>query len=204
MFCPTCGTEERSTDQFCRTCGTDIRAIRTNLERPGVVRGSAVSAREEIAFSIAEHARSLKDVSEMQVFVEEILPAIEKFLDGPDDRRLRRIRNGVVTSAAGLGFAVFMLLMTMMEAEVIPGVGVGLGLFLIGVGIIVNGYFFTISRPAETTHEQSAELRDLLSSTVAAANSQRFLTPPGSVVESTTRHLEREQGKAASPRATGE
>jgi ABC-type methionine transport system permease subunit len=41
-----------------------------------------------------------------------VLPQIEKFLESYEEKKLRRVRAGVITAAAGLGAAVFMILMS--------------------------------------------------------------------------------------------
>src|SRR6185369_1949254 len=103
MYCPSCGSEERQATQFCRACGTDLRAVRISLERPDSITASAVTAREEIGRAIAHKIRELETARDLEHVAEDVLPQIEKFLESPEEKRLRRIREGVVTAAGGLG-----------------------------------------------------------------------------------------------------
>lgn len=93
MFCPSCGSNEQ-TSQFCRACGTDLRTVRTSLERPDSITASAVSAREDIGRAVAEKIRQVEDAHELKKVAEDVLPQIEKFLESPDEKRLRRMREG--------------------------------------------------------------------------------------------------------------
>src|SRR2546423_10911404 len=140
MFCPSCGSEERQATQFCRACGTDLRAVRMSIERPDSITASAISAREEIGRAVADQIRQVEDASELKKVAEDVLPQIEKFLESPEEKRQRRLRTGVVTAAAGVGFAIFMTLMSAFihDADPLVGVaGLGVAAFLIGIGLII-------------------------------------------------------------------
>src|SRR5258705_10173959 len=102
MYCPSCGSEERQMSQYCRACGTDLRPVRVSLERPDSVTASAVTAREEIGRAMATKIRDVDD-SQLHRIAEDVLPQIEKFLEAPEEKRLRRMRAGVITAASGLG-----------------------------------------------------------------------------------------------------
>src|SRR5215510_6058578 len=137
MFCPSCGSEERQASQYCRACGTDLRAVRVSLERPDSITASAVSAREEIGRAVAQRIRAVEDARELKKVAEDVLPEIEKFLESYEEKRLRRVRSGVVVAASGLGATAFMLLMSAVahgpDAETFIGVsGLGVATFLIG------------------------------------------------------------------------
>src|SRR3954468_4473352 len=103
MFCPSCGSEERQRSQYCRACGADLAKVRVGLERPDEITASAVSARDEIGRAMAAKVRELDSARELKKFAEDILPEVEKFLESPQEKRLRRVRKGVVTAAFGLG-----------------------------------------------------------------------------------------------------
>src|SRR5881396_2247786 len=107
MFCPGCGSEERQASQFCRACGIDLRVVRVSLERPDSITASAISAREEIGRAIAQKIREVDDAHDLKPVAEDVLPQIEKFLESYEEKRLRRVRAGVVTAASGLGATVF-------------------------------------------------------------------------------------------------
>jgi len=99
MFCPSCGLEERQLNQFCRACGADLRPVRNALERPDNITQSAVSARDEIGRAIAAKIREFNSTKELAKVAEEVLPEIEKFLESPEEKRLRRIRNGIMVAS---------------------------------------------------------------------------------------------------------
>src|SRR5690242_11874622 len=111
MFCPSCGSEERQASQYCRACGTDLRPARVSLERPDSITVSAVTAREELGHAVAQKIREVEDARELKKVVEDVLPQIEKFLESPEEKRLRRMRAGVVVSCIGVGVTIFMMIM---------------------------------------------------------------------------------------------
>jgi hypothetical protein len=208
MFCPSCGSEERQASQYCRACGTDLRPVRISLERPDSITASAVSARDEIGRAVAARIREVEDAHELKKVAEDVLPQIEKFLESPDEKRLRRIRGGVVVSAAGLGGSIFMLLMSAFahgpDAETFMGVaGLGIACFLIGIGLIINALFFTKPRGSIEDHSRAARDQNLLDEDYVspqlrspeappfkAQTTSNLATAPGaSVTEQTTRHL---------------
>lgn len=202
MFCPSCGSEERQASQFCRACGTDLRPVRVSLERPDSITASAVSAREEIGRAVAAKIREVQDARELKKVAEDVLPEIEKFLESPEEKRMRRIRGGVVVAAAGLGGTVFMALMSAFmrgpEAETFLGLaGLGVACFLIGLGLIINALFFTKPRSRVEDHSLDARDQNLLDAGYAppspafkAQTTSNLVPAPGaSVTEQTTKHL---------------
>lgn len=154
MYCPTCGSEERQLSQYCRACGTDLRVVRVGLERPDAVTASAVSARDHISRAIADKIRAMES-ADLQKVAEDVLPEIEKFLESPEEKRLRRVRAGVVFAAIGLGGAVLLFLMSLQSHDMIPFISLGLIFFLIGIGLVINGLAFTI--PRKTLADRSDE-----------------------------------------------
>ena len=146
MYCPTCGSEERQPSQFCRACGTDMRAVRITLERPDAVTESAVFARDQIGRAVADKIRTTKTAGQLKKVAEEVLPEIEKFLESPTERRLRRLRAGVVTSFIGIGTVLGAVLASLVEQDLFIVVIPGLILLFIGLAIILNGLLLTIPR----------------------------------------------------------
>ena len=196
MFCPSCGSEERQVSQFCRACGADLRAVRATLEKPDAITASAVSARDEIGHAIADRIRELKKGSDLSKVAEEVLPQIEKFLESPQQRRLRGIRQGVVTSAVGLGATLFFLIWGLNEKDMFFLMGLGVTAFLIGLGLIINALLFTV--PKQYVPDRSLEVRkrDLIDApperVIIVKNDLSTadpLTPPPSITEQTTHHL---------------
>jgi len=206
MYCPTCGSEERQLSQYCRACGTDLRVVRRGLERPDVITASAVSAREQISQAMAEKIREMEGAHDLKRVAEDVLPQIAKFLESPEEKRLRRVRAGVVTAAIGLGAALLIFLMSIEAHDLIPFISLGVITFFIGLGLVINGLAFTI--PRKSIADRSAEAltqRDLeagipsapsfdqLSAGAHSTNdltesSERRISQP-SVTEHTTHHL---------------
>src|SRR6185312_8105900 len=125
MYCPTCGSEERQLSQYCRACGTDLRVVRRGLERPDTITASAVSAREQISQAMAEKIRQMEGSRELKQVAEDVLPQIEKFLESPEEKRLRRVRAGVITAAAGLGATLLIFLISTQSHDLIPFIALG-------------------------------------------------------------------------------
>lgn len=163
MFCPSCGSEERQASQYCRACGVDLRAVRITLERPDSITASAVSARDEIGRAVGDRIRQVKDAAELKVVAESVLPEVEKFLESPEEKRLRRIRAGVIIAAAGVGAGVLGLIWSAVanpgdvEATVLVA-GLGIIAFAIGLGLVLNGLLFTKHR-GKVADQSSDETR---------------------------------------------
>lgn len=155
MYCPTCGSEERQLSQFCRACGTDLRSVRQGLERPDTITASAVSAREQISRALADRIRQLETGKDLEHVAEDVLPQLEKFLESPEEKRLRRMRRGVITAVVGLGVTIAFILASTQSGDFIPLVALGLLIFLVGLGIIINGLVLTV--PRKTLADRSAE-----------------------------------------------
>src|SRR5207247_10845594 len=132
MFCPSCGSEERQASQYCRACGTDLRPVRMSLERPDSVTASAVTAREEIGRAVAAKIREVEDSRDLKRVAEDVLPTIEKFLESPEEKRLRRIRAGVIVAASGLGTG----LLGMAMALSLSGPDAESALVIVGLGAV--------------------------------------------------------------------
>lgn len=206
MYCPACGSEERQLSQYCRACGTDLSVVRRGLERPDTITASAVSAREQISQAIADKIRQLESAKDLKSVAEDVLPQIEKFLESPEEKRLRRVRAGVVLAAIGLGGALLMFLMSLQSHDMLPFTALGLIAFLMGLGLVINGLVFTIPRKtlADRSEEARAqeELESLAQNSYAASQlsaqstndlpgpSDRMLARP-SVTEHTTHQLNR-------------
>jgi len=203
MFCPGCGSEERQGSQFCRACGTDLRPVRISLERPDSVTASAVTAREEIGRAVADQIRRVQDTRDLKRVAEDVLPEIEKFLESYEEKRLRRVRGGVITASSGLGAAVFMILMSVFlrgpDAETFLGLsGLGITAFLIGLGLIINALLFTKPRKALEDRSSDARLQNLLDAgytppQLKAQTTSNLAQTPGSVTEHTTLHLKQDR-----------
>jgi|ERR1700741_1320048 len=202
MYCPSCGSEERQLSQFCRACGTDLRIVRNSLENPDAVTQSAISAREHIGMAVADKIRQMSTAKELERVAEDVLPHFEKFLESPEEKRLRRIRAGIVTSAIGLGATIVLFIMAMDKGDLIPFITPALVTFLVGLGVIVNGLLFTVPRkqlPGDAYDALSQKVLDSGASRIpyeAPAPGQltnELPTAPrlqaASITEHTTHHL---------------
>ena len=202
MYCPSCGSEERQLSQFCRACGTDLRVVRNSLERPDAITASAVSAREQIGLAIADQIRQMRSGKDLEHVAEDVLPSFEKFLESPEERRLRRLRAGVITASICFAFTVVTFLVALDKIDFFPFVVPGFITFMIGIGIIINGLLFTLPRKKLPGNTYDALAQQVLDS---AQNRVRYEAPapagptnelgPGnnpqliSVTEHTTHHL---------------
>lgn len=194
MFCPNCGSEDRQNSQYCRTCGTDLRGVRQGLEKPEAVMASVMSAREEIGRSIAARIREVRDAGDLKV-VEDVLPQVEKFFETADERRLRRIRQGVVTAMCGLGAALFFLFLSLKEEDLVFMIMAGVATFLIGLGIVLNGLLFTVPKEGNDVRSPGAVREEFEQSLKPAdtrgelPRARRLSMPAPSVTENTTHRL---------------
>jgi hypothetical protein len=198
MYCPSCGSEERQLSQFCRACGTDLRVVRTTLERPDAITASAVSAREQISMAFADKIRQLDSGKDLEHVAEDVLPQFEKFFESPEEKRLRRIRAGVITATVGLGLSIGTFILALDDSHFLATVPPGLIIFFIGVGIVLNGLVFTVPRKKLPGNQQDALAQKLLDSTSQYEAPQlRAMTnelspvkaPAPSITEHTTHHL---------------
>jgi hypothetical protein len=198
MYCPTCGSEERQPAQFCRSCGTDMRSVRQTLERPDEITASAISARDLIGKAMADKIRETPPEMLKKV-AEDVLPEIEKFLESPEERRLRRIRSGVITSMIGAGVGILAKLLFFFVSVppdalnmLVTLLGAGIILFLIGVGVVINAVFFTLPSkqlPARASGPNSELDSPRVTPLPLRDASTASPLPPVSVTEHTTQHL---------------
>jgi hypothetical protein len=206
MFCPGCGSEERQATQYCRACGVDLRAVRLSVERPDSITASAVSARDEIGRAVADRIRSVGDAVELKIVADSVLPQVEAFLASPEEKRLRRIRAGVIVGAIGLGAGFLGLIWSSVanagdvEGAVIVG-GLGIVAFALGLGFVLNGVLFTKLRGSSVTDQPSdAKRQDLLDSVYTPPHVRSTETP---VLRSpTTSNLAAEKGTSVTEHTT--
>src|SRR5215470_10853016 len=138
MFCPYCAAEDRDHSQFCRSCGGELHLVRTAVQRPDSITTSAASAREEIGRAIADRIREVKKDGDLRHVVEDVLPKVEKFLESPEERRLRQIREGVMSAAVGLAMILLFLFVssfTIGREQILTLIAAAAGLvpFLVGI-----------------------------------------------------------------------
>ena len=181
-----------------------------SLERPDAITASAITAREEIGRAVAEKIREVEDAHDLKQVAEDVLPQIEKFLESPEEKRLRRMRAGVITAASGLGTSIVGLVLASIifgnvgQLLTMGGAGLGLLIFLVGLGLVLNGMRFTrlqkgpedlLDAPAQNLLDAKYAPPPLHGETPALRSSTTsdLVEPPmASVTEHTTLHLKRD------------
>lgn len=143
MFCPGCGLKDTAANQFCRACGANLGAVRQLLEQPDSITASAVSARDEIGRAFADKIREARSSEELAEIADDVLPEIEKFLESPAEKRLRRMRTGTIISSVGLGATLMFLLLVSNGADSVFMIGLSIVTFFIGLGFILNALLFS-------------------------------------------------------------
>src|SRR4030095_17091414 len=93
---------------------------------------------------IADKIRQLESADDLAQVAEDVLPEIEKFLESPEEKRLRRIRAGVVLAAIGLGATLLLFLLSLKEHDLMPFISLGVIAFLIGIGFVLNSLAFPV------------------------------------------------------------
>jgi hypothetical protein len=183
-----------------------------SIERPDSITASAVSARDEIGRAVAQKIREVEDAGELKKVAEDVLPQIEKFLESPEEKRLRRLRAAILVGACGLGTGVLGVIMSAAlrgedaEAALIV-CGLGAVAFALGLGMLLNGLFLTKPRKSLDDRSSDAAMQAALEGYArpklrSSADAQPPLhgqttsnlsqTPGASVTEHTTHHLKRD------------
>lgn len=197
MFCPTCGSEDRQANQFCRSCGADLRAVQLAVSRPDQITASAASARDEIGRAIAAKIRETQSAGELAKVTNEVLPEVEKFLESPEERRMRRMRVGLLLSSIGAGVAIGLSIAALLagERDMFFLAGLGVVAFFLGLGFILNGFFLTV--PKRSLPKGSADTEPARDSVLPSGRRADVQLPQApadilfpSVTEHTTQHLE--------------
>lgn len=195
MFCPSCGLEEHQSNQFCRACGSNLNIVRAALERPDNITASAATARDEIGRAIAAKIRETTSAKQLSVVAEEVLPEIEKFLESPAEKRLRRMRSGTILSSIGAGATIGFTVMNIALKEdfMVMLACLGIVTFFIGLSFIFNAYFFSVPRKIFSDKSDEATSQRALD-----AQTNELVLPESSpvftsVTEQTTRHLKEKQ-----------
>src|ERR1035437_1147538 len=189
MFCPSCGIDEKQPNQFCRGCGVNLQAVRASIEHPDDVTQSAVTSRMEIGRARAARIRETESVRELKKVAEDVLPGVEKFLESPEEKRLRRLRTATIISSVGLGVGVALTLVAILQrnTEMLFLAGLGGIVFFLGLGFFLNAFFFTVPKKSISGKTERFNSLD------DAAASGLKLADPGpwfsSVTENTTQHL---------------
>jgi len=152
---------------------------------------------------VADKIRQMSSAKDLEKVAEDILPPFEKFLESPEEKRLRRIRAGVITAAIGFGATIVTFLMAMDKIDIFPFMTPPLITFFVGLGLILNGLLFTVPRkklPGDANDALSQQVLDSGMNRIpyeapgVPANLTNELAPAPqvqntSVTEHTTHHL---------------
>jgi hypothetical protein len=132
---------------------------------------------------------------ELKKVAEDVLPQLEKFLESPEEKRLRRIRTGMITTSVGLGVTIaFGLASIFVDNDLLVIAAAGLVAFFIGLSFVINGMFHTI--PQKTLADNSPDGKRQLELDKATTN--ELISPKpvnlfSSITETTTRNLQEKQ-----------
>ena len=204
MFCPTCGSEDRQANQFCRACGSDLRAVQLAVSRPDQITASAASARDEIGRAIAVKIRETEDAGELAKVASGVLPEIEKFLESPAEKRLRRMRTGLLLSSIGAGVAIGLTMAAIMmgERDLVFLGGLGVVAFFLGLGFLLNGFFLSVPKRSLPDEAEAGDpdrqgvIPEAVHSDMQLPQAPADVLFP-SVTEHTTQHLEKKRDDPA-------
>jgi hypothetical protein len=174
-----------------------------SLEHPDSITASAATAREEIGRAVAQQIRQVEDARELKKVAEDVLPQIEKFLESPEEKRLRRMRVGTIISTVGLGATMCMLIMSLAAQAAdkegfMLASGLGVACFFIGIGFLLNAFFFTRPRTNVSDHSADARAQSAIDAgynqpQLHSPTTSNLAPPAGSVTENTTLHLRNER-----------
>jgi hypothetical protein len=174
--------------------------VRDAIEFPDAVTASAASAREEIGRAIASKIRDTQSAEDLSVVAEDVLPEIEKFLESPEEKRLRRMRLGMLLASIGLGAAIGITIVSrfMDDQNVIFLAAVGVVTFFLGLGFVLNGVLLTIPRRHFNDKSSEADSQRQLDGLRSDTNElilpqATSVTGFSSVTENTTRHLKEKE-----------
>lgn len=171
------------------------------METPDSITASAVSARDEVGRAIAAKIRDVRTADELATVTEEVLPEIEKFLESPEEKRLRRMRTGLTLSSIGLGTALGVAFITafipMKDFEFLFMISlVGIVTFFLGLGFLLNGVLLTVPkrglphRMSESERAAKFEVGKGQTNDLILPEAQGFSS---SVTEHTTQHLKEKE-----------
>ncbi len=158
-----------------------------------------MSARDEIGRAVAERIREVESARELKKVAEDVLPQIEKFLESPAEKRLRRIRVGTLIACIGVGATISLSIASKIigDEQLMFIAAMGFVTFFVGLGFILNGYFLTVPQSKLSGLSSNADSQRVLDSLQGQTNELRLSEPPASqfasVTESTTRHLKEKQ-----------
>jgi len=187
MFCPQCGSSQSEEVKFCKSCGVNLYAVRQVVQTRETDEKIdwGKTWRAGMFHSIAEEAKHKREL-ERQLGIT------------PEVKRQNEIKGGIITTCAGIGLAIFLLVfmrgliagldLPRIAVEILSRVWVvGVIPFFVGFGLVINGLF--VSKKGNDRHEQQAFERDKERPALRSADTAEFIPSGFSVTEGTTKHL---------------
>jgi hypothetical protein len=188
MFCPRCGTNQSDDTKFCKTCGGNLSAVRqavTSRETGGKIDWSKTWVAEMFLSEAERDARKEQLERERGIT--------------PEVKRQKELKAGVVTASVGIGVSIFLFVIMQgvilslhnpgSETELLSRLWVvGVIPFFVGLGLIINGLFVGRGKRKQVTTD-ALEGNTALQS-LPPSDTERFIRPPFSVTEQTTKQLE--------------
>ena len=184
MFCPRCGSNQTDDTKFCKTCGGNLQGVRevvATRDAGGKIDWNRTWV-AEMFLSGAEQQKRKRQI-ELEAGIT------------PEIKRQREIKAGVITASAGIGVSIFLYVLFQgiilslnnpgSEKEILSRLWIsGVIPFFVGLSLIINGLFVGRGdrRRVNTDALQS-------NAQLPPSDTERFLNPPFSVTDQTTRQL---------------
>lgn len=184
MYCPRCGSTQSDDTKFCKSCGGNLQGVR-----------DAVATREaggRIDWNRTWVAEMFLSGAEQQKRKRQI--ELEAGIT-PEVKRQREIKAGVITASSGIGLSIFLFVLFQgiilslnnpgSEKEILSRLWIsGVIPIFVGLALIINGLFVGRGdrRRVNTDSIQS-------NPQLPASDTERFMNPPFSVTDQTTRQL---------------
>ena len=144
---------------------------------------------------MADKIREFESSKDLKRIAEDVLPELEKFLESPAEKRLRRIRNGTMVAFAGIGAAIAFVIISIVknDPKLIVGAAAGVVAFLVGLALVVNGYLHSGPKDKQIADGASSFEIPSLGGTTSDLKLPEPARPFRSVTEGTTTHLAEKQ-----------
>lgn len=124
---------------------------------------------------------------DLEHVAEDVLPHLEKFLESPEEKRLRRLRAGVITAGVGFGVTLGIFWASLSAGDLVPFIALGVIAILVGLGIIINGLAFSVPRKTVANLSEEAKAQKDLESRIQNAGASRLSSGSPSTNELPTR-----------------
>src|SRR5689334_12568546 len=191
MLCPRCGTNQSDEMNFCKVCGANLEAVRQALVNPEAMKkfdGADTWLAEMFRSGQAAELRKIEMERQMG-----ITPEVKRYIE---------IKAGVITSAVGIGLALFLAIfmqgvignVSHQAAEILSRLWIaGVIPFFVGVALMVNGLVVS-KRMVEIQQREMKRGKEVEGDAVGPrglrpADTNEFIPTGFSVTDQTTRHL---------------